>query len=642
MLESLRRASGNWLGKVVLTILFSILILSFAIWGIGDIFRGGVNTAVARVGQQEVGGEAFRRQFQQRITEIQQRTRGFTAEQARALGLDRQILNQLIAEAAVNQKAKALGLGISDQEIARELAAERAFRGPDGRFDRQQLDNYLRNVGLTEAGLIQQQRDGALRRHIGETLTGGLEPPLALREAVHRYQNEERIVAFVTVPGTIPASLELPAEDVLRKLHDERKTAFRAPEYRKLHVMLARPAEFANLINISEADLRALYDRSAATGRFGAPEKRDIQQIIFPDAAAANAASERLKGGLAFDALIAEMKLADADVALGDKARGDIADKAVADAAFALAEGAASAPVNGVFGPVLLRVKKISPGAVQPFEAVRERLAADFAAERLTRDRNVLDHVGKVHDGVEERRSAGKTLEQVAREMNRELLFIEAVDAQGRDKAGQPIPALPDQTDVLTAVFRSDRGVDNEAIRARDNSYVWFEVMAVEPSRERAFDEVKAEVGELWRRDEAQRQTVERAGALLKRVEAGETLDAIATELGALVETLNGLTRDGGRGLSPSAAATAFSLAKDGVAMAAGSNLDRVILKVLGSDTPAFNAEDESSKRMRDQLRTALADEKIDAFVSQLRQSLGVTIDERSLGLATGALTAQR
>ncbi|MGL5138205.1 MAG: peptidyl-prolyl cis-trans isomerase, partial [Beijerinckiaceae bacterium] len=575
------------------------------------------------------------------ITELQQRSRGFTAEQARTIGIDRQILNQLIAESAVTQKAKSLGLGISDQEIARSLAAERAFRGPDGRFDRQTLDNYLRSVGLTEAGLLRQQKEGALRRHIGETLTSGFEPPLVLRDAVHRYQREERTIAFVTVPGTIAASLDLPAEDVLRKLHDERKTAFRAPEYRKLHVLTARPAEFANLIHISDTDLRATYDRVAATGRFGPPEKRDIQQIVFADAAAANAASTRLREGLSFEALVTEMKLADADVSLGEKARGEVADKALADAAFALAEGAVSAPVNGVFGPVILRVRKITPGAIQPFEAVRERLTADFAAERLTRDRAVLDQVAKVHDGVEERRSAGKALAEVAKELNRELVVIDATDATGRDKAGQPIPALPDQSDVLTAVFKSDRGVDNEAVRARDNSYVWFEVIAVEASRERSFEEVKAEVGELWRRDDAQRQTGERAGALLKRVEAGETLEAIATELGVLVETVNGVARDGGKGLTPSAAATAFALAKDSVAMAAGNNLDRVILNVLDSDTPAFNPQEEAATRLRDQLRTTLTDELIDTYVGQLRQTLGVTINERSVGLATGALTSQ-
>ncbi|MGL5116723.1 MAG: peptidyl-prolyl cis-trans isomerase, partial [Beijerinckiaceae bacterium] len=319
----------------------------------------------------------------------------------------------------------------------------------------------------------------------------------------------------------------------------------------------------------------------------------------------------------------------------------EVADKALADAAFALAEGAVSAPLNGVFGPVILRVRKITPGAIQPFEAVRERLTADFAAERLTRDRAVLDQVAKVHDGVEERRSAGKALAEVAKELNRELVVIDATDATGRDKAGQPIPALPDQSDVLTAVFKSDRGVDNEAVRARDNSYVWFEVIAVEASRERSFEEVKAEVGELWRRDDAQRQTGERAGALLKRVEAGETLEAIATELGVLVETVNGVARDGGKGLTPSAAATAFALAKDSVAMAAGNNLDRVILNVLDSDTPAFNPQEEAATRLRDQLRTTLTDELIDTYVGQLRQTLGVTINERSVGLATGALTSQ-
>jgi peptidyl-prolyl cis-trans isomerase D len=93
MLAGMRTASSSWLGKIVILIMFGFLILSFAIWGIGDIFRGGVTTTVAKVGKTEIGTEALRQQYLQRVTDIQQRNRGFTSEQARTLGVDRQVLN---------------------------------------------------------------------------------------------------------------------------------------------------------------------------------------------------------------------------------------------------------------------------------------------------------------------------------------------------------------------------------------------------------------------------------------------------------------------------------------------------------------------------------------------------------------------
>lgn len=637
MLENLRNASKNWLGKAVITVLFSVLILSFAIWGIGDIFRGGVNTAVARVGNVDVASEAFRRQFQDRIQTLQQRQRGFTAEQARAFGIDRQILDQMIAEAALDQTARKLGMGLSEQEVAKQLASEPGLRGPDGRFDRERLENYLRSVGLNEAGLIAQQRQAALRRKLGDTLNGGLAPSRALLEAIHRYQNEERTVATLTIPGAIPASLAAPSEDVLKAFHSTRSGAFRAPEFRRIHVMTAEPKEFSAAIRIEDADLKAAYDRIAATGRFGTPEKRQLQQILFQNVTAANAASARLKDGLAFDTLLAEMKLSPADTDLGDKARGEIADKAIGDAAFALTEGGVSAPVSGAFGPVILRVTRITPGTIPPLETVRPLLEADLLRERLSRDRGVRDNVDRIYNQIEDLRSAGKTLEQVAGETKRPLAVIEAVDANGRDRAGNPVAPLPDMADVIGAVFKSDRGVDNEVIRARDGSYVWFEVMAVEAARDRTFEEVKAEVETQWRRSEAQRLTTEQAAGLLKRIEAGETLEAIATEINATVETDNAVRRTGGRTLSASAAAIAFTLAKDAVGVAAGNNLDRLLLKVTGSDTVPFDPNAAEAKATADQIRSTVSDEMLEAYVGALKADLGVTVDARNLALATGA-----
>ena len=96
MLEGMRRASKNWLGKILVGILFSFLILSFAIWGIGDIFRGfGVGT-VAKVGDTEITTESFRQAYQTQLQNWQREARrAITNDEARAAGLDRQVLQRL-------------------------------------------------------------------------------------------------------------------------------------------------------------------------------------------------------------------------------------------------------------------------------------------------------------------------------------------------------------------------------------------------------------------------------------------------------------------------------------------------------------------------------------------------------------------
>jgi peptidyl-prolyl cis-trans isomerase D len=296
--------------------------------------------------------------------------------------------------------------------------------------------------------------------------------------------------------------------------------------------------------------------------------------------------------------------------------------------------------VQNPFGAVLLRVTAIEAGTAQAFDAVKDVLRGDAVASKLANDRDVRAKVAAAHDRIEELRSSGKNLQQVAAELKRELVTVEAADAQGRDKAGEAVDTVPDVADVLKAAFQSDRGVDNEAIRTRENGYVWFEVQNIEPARERTFDEVKAQVDSVWRSDEAARITNESANGFLKRVEAGEALEAIANELGVNVETVERVTRNGSDAFAPSAAAAAFALAQGKFATAAtGRGADRMILKVDSSSVPPFNAEDAATKSLKNQLDRTMADEWLNQYAGKVQADLGVSVNERALALATGAQT---
>jgi peptidyl-prolyl cis-trans isomerase D len=640
MLSGIRGAAETWLGKAVLTVLFTFLIISFAIWGIGDIFRSGGSTSLASVGRTEINADNFRRVYQQRILDIQQRSRGFTSEQARAIGIDRQVLNQLISETALNENTRKLGLAISPEEVARSLANNAAFKGADGRFNRLAFDGYLRNEGLTEGAFLQQQRQATLRQQIGEAVSGGFSSPNAMLEMLHRYRAEERTLQYIIIPGAIASALPAPAEDVLKALHEQRKAAFRAPEYRSFTAMVLSPAEFATEVLVSDAELRQAYDRGVASSRFGAPEKRQIQQIVFPNAADATAAAERLKSGLAWDALLEERKLKSTDVDLGSKSRAELSDRAIAAAAFALEKDAISAPVQGPFGTVLLRVTTIEAGTSPPFEQLRDALRTEVAAAKLTGDGELRRKLDGIHDRIEDLRSSGKSLQQVADELKRTLTNVTATDTQGRDKAGEPITGIPDTADVLKAVFLSDRGVDNEAIRTRENGYVWFEIQNIERGRERTFDEVRPQVEEVWRTDEAARMSSQSANDFLKRVEGGEKLEDIATELGVSVETAAGVTRNGNDVVGASAAATAFALSLGKFAVAAtGRSADRMVLTVESSAVPPFNPEDSAAKSLKSQLDTTIANEWLNQYAAKIQTELGVSINDRALALATGAQT---
>src|SRR6201747_2642598 len=124
MLRGLRKASSNWLGKAVMSVVMGVLIISFGVWGIADIFRGFGQSTLAKIGRTEISTEQFRQLYTEKLQQIgRQFGRPLTMDQARALGIDRSVLQQVVAEAAFDDNARQLGLGQYDAQTMRMITS---------------------------------------------------------------------------------------------------------------------------------------------------------------------------------------------------------------------------------------------------------------------------------------------------------------------------------------------------------------------------------------------------------------------------------------------------------------------------------------------------------------------------------------
>ncbi|MEA2840015.1 MAG: peptidyl-prolyl cis-trans isomerase, partial [Methylobacteriaceae bacterium] len=243
MLQGLRTASQSWYGRVILAIVMGFIVVSFAIWGIGDIFRGFGTGKLAQVGSVDISTEAYRSAYQNELQRIQrQARRGITNEEARAIGLDRQVLSRLVTEAALDQKAHQLGLAMADDDIAKTIFNDPSFKGPNGQFDRARFNELIRNNGYSERAFVNEQRQIYLRQQILQAVAGNLVVPQAMLDAIHRYRDETRSVDYVVLPPSAAGEIPPPTEDVLQIYFDARKQSFRAPEYRKLVTLAVTPS----------------------------------------------------------------------------------------------------------------------------------------------------------------------------------------------------------------------------------------------------------------------------------------------------------------------------------------------------------------------------------------------------------------
>jgi peptidyl-prolyl cis-trans isomerase D len=279
---------------------------------------------------------------------------------------------------------------------------------------------------------------------------------------------------------------------------------------------------------------------------------------------------------------------------------------------------------------VILHVTKIIPAILRPFAEVADELKRDIGLQRAKRD------IVKVHDAIEDQRSAGKTLTEAAKSAGFEVRTIEAIDASGRDQKGEIVEGLPYPQALLKAAFASDIGVDNDTLTTPDGGNVWFEVAGIDQARQKTFEEVKDQVETAWHNDAIVKRLAAKAGDLTKRLEASEKLSAIAEAEGLEMKHAGNVKRNGSEGLPPGAVAQIFNVGVGGAGSAA-DNASRIVFHVIDAVVPPIDMDAPDLAKLIDQVKTGLADDILIQYMNQLQTDLGVSINGRALKSASGA-----
>lgn len=627
MLDALRKGAGTWVAKLFI----ALLILSFAVWGISGFLTGvGQNTA-ASVGNMEVTLPDFERTYRQDLNRIsQQFGRQLTLAEGASLGIPQQSLGKLVAEAAMNSTAEDLKLGISDEELATIIQSDPAFRGLNGRYDRNRLQQVLRSNGYTEDEFVVQRRLVAERAQISEGIVGGMTAPLAYLEALSAYGSETRTADYVLITEETIGEIADPSDDVLSAYFEEHMADFKAPEYRDISYIAITPADLAKPGDITEADARAEYERRKDD--FFQPERRRLRQMTFQSEEDAKKAAAEIADGKSFDELMAERNLTENDVSLGVMAKSDFLDEQLADAAFSLEDGGTSGAIDGRFAVAILNVQEILPAATKPFEEVRDEIATDLARDQA--DQEILDVV----DEVEDARAGGATLKEIADRFSLTVETPKAFDASGNGIDGSKVE-LPDADGLVAGTFDSDIGIENDVLQFGTDGHLWYEVSKVTPARDRTLNEVRAEVIAAWKKEELATSLKDTADGMLARLEDGTPLSALAAATPGLeVKSAEGLKRNTPSGdFGQEAIGAVFSgpVGHGAATAAAGSNA-RLVLKVTGATVPEFDRSSQEVMAIDQQLSEQLQNSIVGQFVTDRENKAGVKINQAAVARIIG------
>lgn len=614
MLRSLRAAAKTKVAGIII----GALVLAFALWGVNDIFRGSaVNAVVAKVGGTEIPTADFERELRAQMRAVGQQTNSdITLEQARALGLDRAVLDNVVSRAALDEEARRFGATASNEAVAAKVRSTNAFFGADGSFNRAIFEQALQQYGISEAGFVEATRRDMAREQLLSALATMVTAPPGMTRLIFDLVNETRLADFVVLTPADAGSIPEPTEAELAAYHKAHADRFSAPEYRTIDYVVIAPAQVASDIAVSEEDIKAEFD--AQKGKYEKAEQREVEQIAFRTKEEADAAAARLKSGADFAGIAKERGLKDEDVKLGTVTSTGLAP-ALSQAAFAAPEGGVTPPVQGPFGWVILRAVKVTPGETKSFDQLKDTIRADLIAARAQ---------GKMADlanAFEDARGGGASLAEAAMKLNLPVHSVAAVDRMGLAPNGSKADVAGEMA-LLDQAFRTEAGEESTIFQGEDKNYYAVKVARVTPAAVKPLDTVRATVRESW-------MTEARANALKKRAEMLAE-DARKGSLAAAAQTLKKtpihsmpIRRNQQNDVyGPQVLQQLFSQPKGGVAVGPQPNgPNYIVAQIVDVSHPVPDFTNPSYVQFRNVVAQQLSEDMAQTVAAAARAHVGVT-----------------
>lgn len=628
MLKAMRQAAG----KLFAGILIALVMIGFAVVGITGNLSGFTRDTLASVGKTDISATEFQRDLERQMSFIsQQFGRGLSLEDARAIGLPQQVLDQLLAEATLDEDGRRLGLGVSEDTLVQRIADDPNFRDGEGNFDRRRLEAVLRQNNLREDDFVKEIRSELTRRQLLQAVTGGFEPPPALTQALVRYQQETRSVSVLTLDGWQIREVPKPDDEQLAEFFERTKTDYAAPEFRKIDALLIDPDRLRQTIEVSDDEIAARFERDRDS--YVRPERRRVEQIRLETEEAVTQARDRIASGeQTFEDIVQAQGLTTANVNLGLKSRPEFVDPEVARVAFSANEGDVLAVTGSTLGPSLIRVAEVEAESAPALKDVSASIRDRIVEQRMR------DAVSDLYDRVEDDRAEGLTLSEIAAARQMELVQVPEVSLTGEGPDGKRLDIFAGGDELILAAFDSEVGLENDPLSLPNGGFVFFEVTESIPARQRSLEEVRPQVAAAWSREQVRQAIARQSEELLERLKAGATLEQIAGELGLQVKRIENLRRSAGQDLPPAAVAAAFGGPEGHLASAPGKDpTTRLLIRVDATAVPEIETSDPGFSRQEAQLSREMAAEIVTAYLRERQAVYGSRVNMQIYNAVTGA-----
>lgn len=620
------------LDSFFVTVLLGLLIGSFAIFGIGSSVFTSNNQQIATVGDTVVPTQQYANRVQQRAQTLQgQFGAQFTAPQLiRMMGLDQQILQQMIAEAALSEHLSSLGMRAGNKELRAELETYEGFVLPDGTLSRDMVLQALNNTGLSRAEFMNQVRRSISQRNLVATFEAENMMPRDYAEALYVWQAERRRATMIDIKAADIESISDPLESDLLAYFELNKGAYVTEERRSYKYVLVTPQQFLTEIEVAEDKILEEYESRSA--EFKRAERRGLQQVSFDSQAAADAFLVAVSSGADFvEAGASVTSFTAEEIELGEfeltEAATDFGE-ASADAIFALELGSVSAPLERFGAWNIYKVASITEAEESSLEDVREQVTTSL--KLIEAEDRLYDMVDTVALAMGEETA----LASIATAANLPLASVSAVNARGISPSGDTAVTQAEEYTILREAFTKELSVEADMIDIDptdpSKGFYLVEVATIDEPTERALEDVRMQVVAAWTREKMLERAATIAETAKSSLASGEDPETVALSINATSFEAKNVARtaDEGSSLAPSIRQLIFELDKGEVDYERTADGDGYVVIRVDEVTPGDpSTRKEAVDTLLAQLNTQAVDEIFAQYQGYLMSNYPIKIN---------------
>ena len=615
------------LKSLTIKLFLGVIALSFAVWGVGDIFRSGSDPTVAQIGKMDIKASQLARSYNRELDQLRRLTNGqIDAEQARALGIVENTLQQLINKGAIDLQSKEFRMAIPDNVVAEEIRRSPNFHNELGQFDRNIFEYSMIQNGMTEEDFVEAVRADIVRNQLVDSLLVGISPPKILARALARHETEKRSASFVIVGAESVAAVPQPSAAQIQEFYTANSQKFTSDSYRSASYVDLRPTDFISEIEIDEDTIRTEYEFQV--DRFTVEDQINIDLIVFDSKDTAYAAIDRINAGEDFVSVGTSMTgLNESDLSLGLVSRSSLLPE-ITDVAFGTLSGSITEPIETNFGWHVVRVNEVQPGRVQNFSEAKAIIREELATEEA------VELIYELSNRLEDYLAAGNSLEESARLLGINVKVVPPINANGFKENAGVYEFLPPSNAFLAAIFEAEIGMDIPIVEAEANSIFKIRLDEILEPRLLPLSSVEESVISSWQSKWQDEQARETASEFIK-LAATAGFNEAALQLGLQPVVGTPFTRNGDGlefNVNQKTIKAVFDLPMNGITevikLGGGRYAVGTLRKIFVDDLEI----DAELKRVTQESKASLQTDFLATFQMALREKYKLTVNEQVLG----------